>query len=307
MTPRLLEVQGQRIAVLTGGPQGPAPPLVFLHGILASPDMWLPTLPPALRDGRRWHSIGLPGHGTRLRAGEVQGHVSESLGDVLTAETFLQVLAEAIRHVAGRQPLELIGWSTGGFAALGLAACYPEMVAGVMSISGFAKGRWHGGLGLLQRMAAGGKLGAATCQVVLRLLTWSRPLHLAALRKQIHACHQRRSTRVIDDTLGRLHQALRHHDPRLLTALMARLRSFDLTPALPRIAAPTLIVGGQHDRIIRASHTRALAAAIPGAELALIWEAAHFVFLEDTRRYQSLLMDWLERRRETHLETMSAA
>ncbi len=289
MTPRLLNVDGHWIAVLAGGCNRDAPPVVLLHGILASPDVWLPTLPRQVRDERRWYSLGLPGHAPgRLSAGCRAADI--------TCELFAQVLAAAIRQLVGREQVELVGWSTGGFAALNVAARFPEMVAGVMSISGFAIGRWHGPLGALQRAASRQGAGRWICHGILRLLAVSRRLHVATLRKQMHPRHRRQTSPALDETIDRLHAALRRHDPARLAEIMGRIRSFDISALLPRILMPTLIVGGEHDAITAAAHTRALAAAIPGAELAIVPEAGHLVFVEDTRRYQRLLTDWLARR-----------
>jgi pimeloyl-ACP methyl ester carboxylesterase len=288
MTPRLLNVDGHCIAALAGGLDRGDAPVVFLHGILASPDVWLPTLPTQVRDARQWYSLGLPGHAPG-------GLAPEFSAAEITCETFADLLAAAIRQLVGPRPVELVGWSTGGFAALSLAARFPEIAAGVMSISGFAKGRWHGPLGALQRAACRPAVGRRMCQGVLRVLAASRRLHAAALRRQMAVDHRRPSSPALDETIDRLHAALRLHDLRCLTEIIGRIRALEISSLLPRIAVPTLIVGGQHDPIIPVSHTKALAAAIAGAKLAIVPDAGHLVFAENTPRYQCLLSDWLAR------------
>jgi pimeloyl-ACP methyl ester carboxylesterase len=300
MTPRLLDVHGHRVAALAGGPSGGSPPVVFLHGILAAPDVWLPTLPAHVRDNRTWFSLSLLGH--------APGSLPERLPSAdITPDLFADVLAAAIRQLVGRQPVELVGWSTGGFAAINLAARFPQMVAGLFCISAFAKGIWHGPLGLLQRTARCGRAGALTSRTAMRLLAASRPLHTAAMRRQLRMASQDSSAEAVRATLNRLHEAMRCHSVAALARLIARIRTFDISACLPRLAVPTLILGGGRDPIIAASHTRALAAAIPNAKLVMLPAAGHFAFLEDTPRYQCLLTEWLERRPQSSLEPASAA
>jgi pimeloyl-ACP methyl ester carboxylesterase len=68
----------------------------------------------------------------------------------------------------------------------------------------------------------------------------------------------------------------RGHDPasagRQLAAILA---SGDRTPLLRTITAPTLVIHGTADRLIRPSGGRATAAAIPGARLLLIEGMGH--------------------------------
>ena len=66
------------------------------------------------------------------------------------------------------------------------------------------------------------------------------------------------------------------------------------TPAqLARIQVPTTIVGAEHDEIIRREHTAALAAAIPGARLAIMPGVSHFAMLQDPERFNAELAAFL--------------
>ena len=57
--------------------------------------------------------------------------------------------------------------------------------------------------------------------------------------------------------------------------LAAIIASGDRTPDLRRITAPTLVIHGTHDRMVRPSGGRATARAIPGARLMLIRGMGH--------------------------------
>jgi len=53
------------------------------------------------------------------------------------------------------------------------------------------------------------------------------------------------------------------------------IAEWDFTERLGEITAPTMVVGGQRDPTVAPERSQALAAAIPGAALALIPGAAH--------------------------------
>lgn len=73
---------------------------------------------------------------------------------------------------------------------------------------------------------------------------------------------------------------LQLHEPHLRPTDLAGLR------------VPTLVLAGQYDVILEA-HTRALAAAIPGAELTIFPEASHFVPHEQPREFNARVLDFL--------------
>ena len=54
----------------------------------------------------------------------------------------------------------------------------------------------------------------------------------------------------------------------------------DALDRLPRIAAPTLVITGDDDRVIPGESSEPLAGAIPGARLETIAGAGHLFFIE---------------------------
>jgi pimeloyl-ACP methyl ester carboxylesterase len=283
----LHEVRGQQIAARMGGPD-PGRPIVFLHGILGSLDVWSPTLPPQIRNGRRWILLSLPGH---YPGAWPDGFDSE----VNISRMFADALAETIERLVGDRAVELVGWSTGGFAALSLAVHYPERVAGVMSISGFADGHWHGPMGAFQKLAACGRMGRLGCRLILRLVSSHRGLFLRVARRLMCARHFRRNDLVARRTMARLHLALCRHQIPALVDLIQCFPQCNIRPQLSQMRQPALIVGGLHDPLMPASQTKALASAIPGAVLEIVEDVGQFLFLENTRRYWRLLNEWTSR------------
>jgi 3-oxoadipate enol-lactonase len=58
--------------------------------------------------------------------------------------------------------------------------------------------------------------------------------------------------------------------PRGLAGCFAAVRDADLRRTVALITAPTLVIGGEDDKVTLASHSEAIAAAVPGAELLLL-------------------------------------
>jgi 3-oxoadipate enol-lactonase len=75
--------------------------------------------------------------------------------------------------------------------------------------------------------------------------------------------------------------------------------ALDLRPGLARIAAPTLVVTGEHDPVASPASGEALAAAIPGARHAVVPGAAHIANAEQPVAFTAALLE--------HLSPSSAA
>lgn len=276
-----------RVAVLCGNSFATGTPLVFLHGIAGSVHFWPALLPPSVRDHRRWYSVGLPGH--------FPGEVSKPNGsnDEISAEAFAELLATVIRKISPTQPVALIGYSTGGFAALNLAARSPELVAAVLCVSGFAVGKWRGILGRLQSLAARGRAGRRMCAIFWKLLAcnssvFRRSLLLSAKRPNV-------SSSEAGSLLSRVAYDAKQQRAAVLASLFASIRRIDIRLLLRGIRVPVLIAGGNCDPIIPYQQTYALASMIPSAELVTFRGVGHLFFAECPDLFQEMLEDWVER------------
>jgi pimeloyl-ACP methyl ester carboxylesterase len=67
----------------------------------------------------------------------------------------------------------------------------------------------------------------------------------------------------------------------------------DFRSLLPKISCPTLVACGQHDRWSLPVQHQEIAAAIPGAKLALIENSAHMTTVEAPAAVSALLRDWM--------------
>jgi pimeloyl-ACP methyl ester carboxylesterase len=82
--------------------------------------------------------------------------------------------------------------------------------------------------------------------------------------------------------------------PGLVGALRALRDRPDSTPMLGAISVPTLVIAGEADKIAPADGLRAMAQAIPGAQLATIPAAGHLAPLEQPLGTSRALADFLD-------------
>ena len=170
-----INIKGHKLAVLPINPDAKGEPLILVHGITGSIAAWeVNPLPFVLEQGP-CYALSLPGHFPAAFPANFKR-------EQLTVEMMARIMAEAIHQLAGDRPVSLMGHSTGGFAALNIAAHYPELARRVVSISGFAHGRWTGVLGMYQRFVRMGIVGKGLYKMLYRMAGTSPSMFRAILR-----------------------------------------------------------------------------------------------------------------------------
>lgn len=173
----------------------------------------------------------------------------------------------------GLDRVHLAGTSFGGEVAMVVAADYPERVSSlaVMTATDRLTPRMRAAaraLAMQARAAAEGSIGGG---MVFRALApgafserWlaEQPAGFVEIR-------------------ARLFDALPPAFFAGLASIMQSLLGLDLTERLPRIAVPTLVVGAGRDRTFPPEHSRAIAEAIPGAQLEVLDECGHAAVVEN--------------------------
>lgn len=282
---RLIPIEGHEIAIVAANEHLGGPCLVFLHGVLGSVNFWGPTLPAELAHTTRWYSIGLPGHWpSRFPA-----HLSR---DSLSQTALTALMLQAIESQIGQRPARLVGWSSGGFLALNLAANYPDRFTSLLSISGFSDGRWRGLLGTLQKWT---RHGALTRQLFRQSIFSAQKSFTAFRRANGLLAFDRpafRASRIGHEALKCTYQDFRRHERSSLSAFFNCARDFDITDQLSGIRCPATIVGGTHDPVIHFDRTQMLAAAVPGSRLVPLEGCGHAFFAERTELYHQILLAW---------------
>jgi pimeloyl-ACP methyl ester carboxylesterase len=272
------------LATLVRDADSRLPPIVFLHGITASVSLWPAILDRHFTD-RRCASISLPGHApSRVPADFCSAHVS--------AKLFSGTVAAATRELFPNERVHVVGWSTGGFAALMTAAHHADHVASVTSICGFVRGQWGDLLGLMQRLA-GYRLGRRAFRWNLRLLRRQKWL-LDTILQRLAARPLERDD-LTTRALATMHEAVQQHDPSTLQHLFAAIRSIDAAADLQTVRVPVCVIGGTRDPVIQLSETQYIADTLPTGSLYLLEDAGHMFFAEDRGTVMQLIEQTCQR------------
>lgn len=287
MTLHRREIHGHEIAYRTAG-EGPA--VVLVHGMAGSSATWDAVLP------------GLAEHFTVV-APDLLGH-GESAKPA-DADYSLGAFASNVRDLMlalGHERATVAGQSLGGGVAMQFAYQFPDRCERLVLVS-------SGGLGrevtpLLRALAVPGV--EYLLPVAFTSITRDVGRNVASLlgRVGFHASPQ------IGEIL-RSYESLA--DPATRSAFVRTLRSVidvggQQVSAQNRLHlaadVPTLIVWGEHDRIIPVSHAYTAHDAIPNSRVEVFEETGHFPHREAPDRFARVLSEFIH---STRPATLSAA
>jgi pimeloyl-ACP methyl ester carboxylesterase len=257
----------RRVAYRTGG-SGPL--LVLIHGITSNSATWDRVLP---RLARRYTVLApdLLGHGRsdKLRGDYSVGAHANTVRDLLDA--------------LGHRSATFVGHSLGGGVALQLAYQYPERVERLVLV---APGGFGREVTLLLRAASLPGSGPVLALAASRPVVEAGTLLAGGLgRLGVHG-----STDL--EELGRAYALLADRGSR--RAFIHTLRSVvdhegQRVSALDRVAVikdfPSLIVWGQHDRILPAHQGERIHREVPHTHLSIFKHAGHFPHRDDPAKF----------------------
>ena len=232
---------------------GDGPAVAFAHSLGTDLRMWDPLLD---RLSCRAIRYDIRGHGLSPRmAGSLDDHATD-----------LAALLDA--HAP--EGAVVVGVSVGGMIAQALAATRPDLVhALVLSNTGLQVGTAQGWAARIAAVEAGG---------------------VKAVAGDVTAAWFPQAWRDANpDAAEGWRTMLGRQNARGYADLCRALADADLTADAGRIACPTLCVGGTGDGSTPPDVVERLAAAIPGARLAMIDGAGHLPMLDATDRFSELL------------------
>ena len=257
-------------------PGQPGIPVILIHGVVDSLYFWSRGPARPFLSLGPCTSLALPGHFPAVFPPEMRP------AD-LTSPLIARLVAESVRRITGGAPALLVGHSTGALAVLATAAAYPELARGVMSISGFARGRWSGILAAGQWLACHDPLGKAAFQALFAL---GRSKAIFNLTARFHTPGQ-------DDSIKTSHEAFLELSRDAMQLYFAAMRGLDISSQLGSIHAPTLVMAGSRDLAVPPAQSRQIAAAVERAECVFLPGGSHHPFFDHPAWYDMTVAAWL--------------
>ncbi|MHA7210867.1 alpha/beta fold hydrolase [Arthrobacter sp. MDT1-65] len=267
-----LSVNGIRVRYRDAGVQE-GPPVLLLHGIGRSLEDW-EGLYGRLAADHRVISMDLPGFG-----------LSERTEGRYSLESLARFVIAALDLLGEHRPLHVVGNSLGGAIALKISALEPERVRSLV----------------LANSAGFGK----EVTIALRVIA-IRPLARRLLKDKSRKVAYRTERAlfydkkfVTDERLDRAQEVSRNPGrDDVLIAVASHLGTFRgvrrrwRTQLLRTVAAqhkPTLVVWGDEDRILPASHLEHARAVFPHAEFHLFEKTGHMPQIEREEEFDALV------------------
>jgi pimeloyl-ACP methyl ester carboxylesterase len=271
---------------------GSGPALVLLHGITCSSATWDEIIP------------ALAAHFTVI-APDLLGHGDSAKPNTEYSSGAYACYVRDLLLELGHTRVTLVGHSLGGGVAMQFSYQFPDMTERLVLASSGGLGRE---LHAILRMAT-----LPGAEAILKGLSGSRVRGLVdGGAKLLGRLGLRAGTdlREVWRGFGTLSAA----DTR--RAFLNTMRTVvDLggqrASAVDRLylagQMPTLIVWGDSDRIIPASHAAAAHAGIEGSRLELFPGAGHFPHLDDPARFVSVLLDFVRTTKPARIDAVRAA
>jgi len=245
--------------------QGSGPCLLMAHSFLCSGAMWAAQAE-ALSSSYRVVNVDLRGHGRSSPA--VEGL---SLSDLATDHV-------AVLDTLGIERAVWAGLSIGGMIGLRAALEHPGRVSGLVIAD--SSGAAEPAMAKMRywAMGRGSKL--------LGISAFMSPV----LKLMFGATTHREQPELVSEWRERIKGVDIDSIVRLMGPLFGRE---EILSRLGEIKVPSLVLAGEEDRAQPPARSRALAAALPNAELVMIPEAGHLSALEQPEVVTAVIRDFL--------------
>jgi 3-oxoadipate enol-lactonase len=250
--------------------EGDGETVLFWPSLLMDRGLWAPQVA-ALAGSFRTVAVDPPGHGESTR-----------LDRTFTLAECATCVVEILDHL-GVDRAHIVGNSWGAMTGAAFAALHPDRVGRAVLLNGT-------GSAAPRRQ----RLEYAALLAMARTLRGIRgPLVRPVVGAFLGPTSRRERpnvVRTVIDVAGRNHVRSVSHAVRSVVSLRP-----DQHELFGRIRCPVLVVAGREDATFPLPEVRAMADAIPGAELVILESAAHLAALEVPDRVNTLVAEFLAR------------
>lgn len=255
---QVIAIPGGQIHTVDVGPRDDGTPLLLLHGASSNAREWLTAVAPALKD-RRVIAIDRPG----------LGHSSDMTGaDQLAGQARAAIgVLDALKLAK----VTIVAHSLGSATALRIALDAPERVAGLV-LAAPASHPYPGGNAWYVRLAAHPLLGPLFCWLLIPIFgpaqaqSGVQGTFAPATAPANYADATGLGLLFLPWTFASNARQVHHTNAEFS----------EQAPRYPEIRAPLIILSPDRDNVVSPTiHAKALAAAIPQAELRILPGAGH--------------------------------
>ena len=242
--------------------RGSGPPLLLVHGLMVTGEMFEPLLDQfATR-----HRVIVP---------DLRGHGrSRALPPPYTVRQLAADLSRLLDHL-GIESTAVLGYSQGGAIVQQLALDHPEQCGRLVLACTYA----------FNMATPRERLEGHVVPAVVRALG---PRRFAKLAVSLGA---KELTQERADWLAGL---MADQDRRLMVSAWKETMSFDSRTRLAEIACPTLVVAGSKDQAVPMHHAQMLHDGIAGSRLAVVDGAGHTLIWTHQRDFMRLVEEFLQ-------------
>jgi pimeloyl-ACP methyl ester carboxylesterase len=250
-----------------GNPRGR--PIVFIHGWSQSQLCWARQIAGPLAEDFRLVTFDLRGHGMSEKPLEAEPYVD--------ARLWADDLNAVIEQLELDRPV-LVGWSYGGYVITDYLASYGETaLAGVVLVGG-----------AVRRTPTFEDIGPALLENAGDACGPDLPKSIAAIRRFLRACTVQPLSDAEWSTALCWNMAV---PTEVRAALFAR--DADSDHVLPGLSIPVLVTHGLADAIVLPSMGEHVVEVCPTARASWYEEVGHLPFVEDSRRFDRELAEFV--------------
>lgn len=250
------EIDGVKIAYGTNddGLSNDRKTLIFIHGSGCDHTLWDNQFK-ALGSVFNMVGIDLPGHGQSEGTGEQE------------VERYVEWVRKIIGALALKKPV-MAGHSLGAAISLTFAIKYGELLSGIVPV--------------------GGGVTMPVNETILKGLRDDTAATLTFIAKfSVTKENREKFVQPLVDGMLKV-------SPEVIYGDFLSCDRLNITEDIQRITIPTLLICGEDDKMTPPALSRYMEEQIPGAKLAVIEEAGHFVMRESADAFNSVLRDFIQ-------------